>query len=70
MSKIYFESFREDKCEILKGSHAGLKEASIKWFYWASSGSIVNSLPQNQNVVLFALNHRNGNTSYVQVEGN
>jgi|GEM_PF-69581 len=32
--------------------------------------SMVNTLPHNQKVVLLALDHRSGNTSYVQVEVN
>jgi hypothetical protein len=32
--------------------------------------SMVNSLPHHQKVVLLALDHRTGNTSYVQVEVN
>ena len=34
MSKMYFESSKEGKFEILKGSHVALKEAKGKWFYW------------------------------------
>ena len=34
MSKIYFESGKEGKFEILKGSHVAFKDAKGKWFYW------------------------------------
>jgi hypothetical protein len=34
MSKMHFESSKEGKFEILKGSHVALKEAKGKWYYW------------------------------------